>query len=217
MTALAPIRVAFLTRRSRACRRVSSRSSVYSLISPPPSDRSPAIRLPEKPRLRTTSPKTWPFVSVTRWPAMNGAVATITAGPSFVVVGPLASTPCALLAGAALTKQAERVEPGVMAVAPVGRDGVVADEMDVGERRLLRGQGRPAVEPAGHPGLAPAERARAEPTQRRGLVERVVAVGPFDREGPGSPIGVDLQGSGRRAAAGNRIGRRGARSAGRGH
>ena len=66
MTAFAPISVAFLTSRSRACRRVSSRSEVYSLISPPPIDRRPAMRLPEKPRLRTTRPKTWPFVSTTR-------------------------------------------------------------------------------------------------------------------------------------------------------
>src|SRR6185437_4126259 len=40
-TALAPITVAFWIMRSSACRREASSSSVYSLISPPPRDRSP--------------------------------------------------------------------------------------------------------------------------------------------------------------------------------
>src|SRR5207248_7603923 len=65
----------------RAWRLVSSSSSVYSWISPPTSERRPAAMVPPSPRLRTTSPKTWPFVSATRWPATNGAVETITLPP----------------------------------------------------------------------------------------------------------------------------------------
>src|SRR4029453_16324639 len=44
-TALAPRTVAFRTRRSSAWRRVSSRRLVYSWISPPPSERRPAMML----------------------------------------------------------------------------------------------------------------------------------------------------------------------------
>jgi len=40
-----------------------------------------AIRFPDNPRLRTTRPKVMPFVSMTRWPAMNGAVETIMRSP----------------------------------------------------------------------------------------------------------------------------------------
>ena len=69
MIAFAPTMVAFWTIRSIAWRRVSSRRLVYSWISPPPSERSPAITLPPIPRLRTTRPNTWPFVSTTRQPA----------------------------------------------------------------------------------------------------------------------------------------------------
>src|SRR5437762_2882200 len=84
MTAFAPISVAFLTSRSRACRRVSSRSEVYSFISPPPMDRRPAIRLPEKPRLlagerrRSVEPARHPRLAATvgAWaqPAQCGEV-----------------------------------------------------------------------------------------------------------------------------------------------
>src|SRR5665811_2447155 len=66
ITALPPTSVALRTSRSIAWRRVSSSSSVYSWISPPPMERSPAMMLPPRPRLRTTSPKTIPFVSTTR-------------------------------------------------------------------------------------------------------------------------------------------------------
>src|SRR6185295_3871294 len=59
--AFAPVSVALRINRSSAWRRVSSSRLVYSWISPPPSERSPAMRLPPMPRLRTTSPKTMPF------------------------------------------------------------------------------------------------------------------------------------------------------------
>src|SRR5205807_6175522 len=76
-TAFAPIAVAFWTIRSMACRRASSSSSVYSTISPPPIDRSVATMLPPSPRLRTTSPKTCPFISTIRCPVTSSVVTTI--------------------------------------------------------------------------------------------------------------------------------------------
>src|SRR6202521_4899203 len=76
-TAFAPIAVAFWTIRSTACRRASSRSSVYSTISPPPSERNPAMMLPPRPRLRTTSPNTCPFISTIRCPETSSVVTTI--------------------------------------------------------------------------------------------------------------------------------------------
>ena len=57
MTALAPMSVAFLTSRSSAWRRVSSRSWVYSWISPPARERRPAMRLPEKPAAPDDEPE----------------------------------------------------------------------------------------------------------------------------------------------------------------
>ena len=76
--ASAPITVAFWTIRSIAWRRVSSRSEVYSWISPPTSERKKAARLPARPRLRTTRPKTWPLASTIRWPVRYGVVTRIT-------------------------------------------------------------------------------------------------------------------------------------------
>jgi len=64
-TALAPMARAFSTMRSIAWRRVSSTRRVYSTISPPPSERRPAMMLPPRPRLRTTTPNTWPRVCLT--------------------------------------------------------------------------------------------------------------------------------------------------------
>ena len=52
-------------------------------------------------------------------------------------------------------------------------------------------QRRVGVEPAGHAGLAAAEGARAQPAQRREVVAREVAVGPFDLERRVGPVGVD--------------------------
>src|SRR5256885_8224375 len=77
ITALAPMAVAFLIMRSMAWRRASSRSSVYSVISPPPRERRPAMMLPPRPRLRTTRPKTWPFISTIRCPVTSSVVTTI--------------------------------------------------------------------------------------------------------------------------------------------
>src|SRR6185437_8025833 len=74
--ALACMREAFLTIRSTAWRRASSRSCVYSVISPPASERSPAMMLPPRPRLRTTTPNTWPLTSLTRKPATFSVVTT---------------------------------------------------------------------------------------------------------------------------------------------
>src|SRR6202022_3875675 len=77
ITAFAPIAVAFWTMRSIACRRASSRSSVYSTISPPPSERSVAMMLPPSPRLLTTSPNPLPFISTIRCPVTSSVVTTI--------------------------------------------------------------------------------------------------------------------------------------------
>ena len=126
---------------------------MYSWISPPPSERSPAMRFPEKPRLRTTRPKVWPFVSTIRWPAMNGVVATIMDSASFVLVAGagrasdrmvVAARPPrrAVRARAAVAQQGVRVEAGRVPVAPVRRNGVVADEVDVGHPCLLVRQRR---------------------------------------------------------------------------
>ena len=124
--------------------------------------------LPARPRLRTTRPKTWPFVSWTRQPAMNGVVAIIMGGdPSDAcgLCGPrgrsagswlraVVSAPPArlsfpdapsrvIVARAAVAQQSERVIAGVVAVAPRRRDRVLADEVDVDEAGLLGGQLRP--------------------------------------------------------------------------
>src|SRR5271165_3786556 len=74
--------VAFWTSRSRAWRRASSRSWVYSWISPPTIERRPAITFPPSPRLRTTTPKHCPSVCTVRWPATFSVVATIIGDPS---------------------------------------------------------------------------------------------------------------------------------------
>src|ERR1700677_3403704 len=63
--------------RSKAWRRASSRSRVYSWISPPTMVRRLAMMLPPSPRLRTTTPKHCPSVWTVRWPAMFSVVATI--------------------------------------------------------------------------------------------------------------------------------------------
>src|SRR5579884_4200966 len=57
-----------------ACLRASSSREVYSLISPPPSERRPAMILPPRPRLRTTTPKTCPLVSTIRCRAIPSVV-----------------------------------------------------------------------------------------------------------------------------------------------
>ena len=75
--ALAPMAVALATMRSVAWRRASSSIWVYSLISPPTIERRPAMMLPPRPRLRTTTPKTWPRVVTVRCPAMFSVVAMI--------------------------------------------------------------------------------------------------------------------------------------------
>ena len=77
------------------------------------------MRLPEKPRLRTTSPKVWPFVSTIRWPAMYGrggddhrrSLLVLVAGVGRASAGgrgPLARAPC-IGARAAVAQQRERV------------------------------------------------------------------------------------------------------------
>ena len=76
-----------------------------------------------------------------------------------------------------------------MTVRPLGRDGVGADEGDVDHPRLLVGQGRVRVEPAGLAGLAATVGTRAEPAQRREVVAGRVAVLPDDVERAGTAIG----------------------------
>src|SRR5438876_4088803 len=60
-----------------AWRLASSSNWVYSVISPPPSERRPAMMLPPNPRLRTTTPKTCPFVSTMRKCVIPSVVTTI--------------------------------------------------------------------------------------------------------------------------------------------
>src|SRR6266516_2091415 len=74
--ALAPMVAALATMRSTACRRASSSNWVYSVISPPASDRRLAMMLPPSPRLRTTTPNTWPLTSRTRCPGTFSVVTT---------------------------------------------------------------------------------------------------------------------------------------------
>ncbi len=78
-----------------------------------------------------------------------------------------------------------------MAVGPGRGDRIAADHRDVHEPGLLVGQDRTAVEPAGHPGLAATERARAEPAERGRVVGRGVTVVPDDLEPAGAAIRVD--------------------------
>src|SRR5207244_7898236 len=52
-------------------------SAVSSTYPPPPIDRSVATMLPPSPRLRTTSPKTCPFISTIRCPVTSSVVTTI--------------------------------------------------------------------------------------------------------------------------------------------
>src|SRR5438046_6415509 len=109
----------------------------------------------------------------------------------------------AFVTWAAVAKQAEGVVARVVTIAPLGGDRVLADEMDVDERCLFGGQGRPGVEPARKPRLAAAERARAEPAERGEVVGRCMPVGPLDREASAGAVGVDPGWNGRGSGGGH--------------
>src|SRR5579862_196747 len=94
-------------------------------------------------------------------------------------------------ARAAVAEQAERVVAGVVAVGPFWGDGIGADQVEVDEPRLVRGQRRSGVEPAGQARLAAAEGARAQPAQADRAVGRRMAVLPLELEGPGPAVEVD--------------------------
>src|SRR3954451_6000456 len=106
----------------------------------------------------------------------------------------LLAVPGARLARAPLAEQMERVEPRRVPVPPGGLDRVRADERDVHELRLVRGQRRVGVEPARHAGLPAAVRARAEPAEAWAVVRGLVAVGPRDGDGAGGAVRVDPDG-----------------------
>src|SRR5829696_9756367 len=96
-----------------------------------------------------------------------------------VAVAPLPGT---RVARTLLAQEHERVVAGVVAVPPVDLDGVVADEREVYHARLLGGQRRVGIEPAGHAGLAAAVCAGAHPAQQLRVVAGPVAVRPLDPE-----------------------------------
>ena len=74
MMALAPISAPFWTIRSIAWRRVSSSRLVYSWISPPPMRPQARHEVAPEAAAADDDAEHWPFVSATRYPAMNGAV-----------------------------------------------------------------------------------------------------------------------------------------------
>src|SRR6201995_5635419 len=84
--AFAPIALALCVSRSSAWRRASSSICVYSWISPPTIDRSPAIRLPPRPLLRTTTPKHCPSMRTVRCPVTFSVVTMINAASSEICV-----------------------------------------------------------------------------------------------------------------------------------
>jgi hypothetical protein len=90
--AFAPIALAFCTSRSSAWRRASSSICVYSWISPPTIDRSPAMRLPPRPLLRTTTPKHCPSIRTVRCP-VTFSVVTIINCPSYFLYFPSRTDP----------------------------------------------------------------------------------------------------------------------------
>ncbi len=78
-----------------------------------------------------------------------------------------------------------------MAVRPAGGNGVRTDQVDIDQPGLFRGQRWCGVEPAGHPGLASAIRARTEPAQADRAVDGPMQIGPIDFERPGRSIRVN--------------------------
>src|SRR5918999_4976415 len=96
-----------------------------------------------------------------------------------------------LRAGALVAQSLERVEARVMPVAPRRGDGVLADELEIGELGLDGRQRRLRVEPSGLTRFSTTERTRAEPAQRHEVVAGDVAVGPLDLELRRLAVGVD--------------------------
>ena len=78
MTAFAPSAFACSLSRSSASSRDWLRSWVYSWISPPASERRPAVMLRPRPRLRTIRPHVNPTVFVILWPGRYGVLTTMT-------------------------------------------------------------------------------------------------------------------------------------------
>src|SRR3954466_15555849 len=103
------------------------------------------------------------------------------------------ATSGALGAWTTVAQDAKRAVAGVVPVAPLRRDGIAPDEVDVDHPGLLRCEGGPRVEPAGHACLAAAIGARAEPAERDEVVDGLVAVLPRDLERPALAVGVDLR------------------------
>src|SRR5438067_2544806 len=99
----------------------------------------------------------------------------------------------ALVARTQVAQRRERVVARVVPVTPRRRDGVIADEHDVHEARLLSRQGRRGIEPARQPGLAAAEGTRAQPAEALETIRRLVAVAPPDLELARLAIGVDAE------------------------
>src|SRR4051794_38676394 len=121
------------------------------------------------------------------------------------------ATSGALDAWATVAQDRERVVAGVVPVAPLRRDGIAPDEVNVDHPGLLRSERGPRVEPARHAGLATAVGARAEPAERNEVVDGLVAVLPRDLERPALAVGVDLRrhGGGEGGAHGVIVGARG--------
>ena len=164
--------------------------SVYSWISPPPSERSSAIRLPPRPRLRTTSPKTMPF-------DLDDAVAGEERGRDDDHVDAPRGDGAGAFGSSASPAPRRPCRRGTGS----GRAAARTCSSRCGGRRPRSGRSRScrpaatstsrvcssvsvgaAVEPAGQARLAAAERARAQPAQRARVVGGLVAVGPVDLE-----------------------------------
>src|SRR4051812_35985551 len=82
ITASAPARSAWTSMVSKACWRVRSASSVNSEMLPPNSVCRPAPMVPNTERDRTTTPRTTPRFSTTRWPATSKPVVVMLYGMS---------------------------------------------------------------------------------------------------------------------------------------
>src|SRR6476661_1366580 len=96
----------------------------------------------------------------------------------------------------AVAQEAEWVVARLVAVRPVGRDRVVADQVQVRQACLVWTERGGAVEPAGHAGLAAAVGARAQPAQRDRVERADVPVRPGQAERARLAIGVDRGGGG---------------------
>lgn len=99
----------------------------------------------------------------------------------------------ARFATASIAEHRERVVARVMTVRPAWRDRVAADHRHVHESGLLVGQRRSTIQPARHPGLAAAERARTQPAQRDRVVFGRMVIVPGDHQAARGAISMDRQ------------------------